>query len=344
MAGGSRPTQADVARLAGVSRQTVSLVVLDDPRVSPRSRAAVTSAMAQLNYRPNVAARALVSHHTEFLGIVFSDLANPFHAELAEALRAAADRLGFVPFISPVGQSADEEKVAINRFTEMAVDGLILVSPLSDNTTLEAVGAQVPTVIVTRNSGPANVDLVHADDRASAAQVTQHLLAAGYDPVVFLGYERRIEGDSSLARIDGYRAAMRRAARPEQVQIVTQGGVPQIVGGLAASLTRGFGLVCHNDLIALEAWAALAELGLEPGPDVGVAGFDDTGMARFPGVGLTSVNNGTTGFADTAVEMISQRLAGRTARREVVLPTHLIVRRSTLRDQPDRPPRPAQQR
>lgn len=331
MAGGSRPTQADVARLAGVSRQTVSLVVLNDPRVSPHSRATVMAAMAQLDYRPNIAARALVSHHTGFLGIVFSDLANPFHAELAEALRAAAERLGFVPFISPVGQSAEEEKVAINRFTEMAVDGLILVSPLATNHDLEEISERVPTVIVTRDSAPKTADLVHADDRSSARLVTEELLAAGYDPVVFLGVERRTPGDSSLARIAGYRQAMDHAARQARVEIVAQGAVSHIVAGLAAALDRGFGLLCHNDLIALEAWAALSELGLQPGPEVGVAGFDDTSMARFPGVGLTSVNNDTTGFADTAIEMISQRLAGRTGQRDVTLPTRVVVRRSTTR-------------
>lgn len=338
----ARPTQADVARLAGVSRQTVSLVVLDDARVSDHSREAVERAMAELGYRPNVAARALVSHRTGFLGIVFSDLANPFHAELAEALRAAADELGFVPFISPVGQDAAEELVAINRFIEMAVDGLILVSSLLGTDELQAVAAQVPTVIVTRSAGPDNADLVHADDLASARAVTTHMVGAGYRPVIFLGFERHIEGDSSLARIKGYRQAMESAssAAPAtarhmlaaRVENVTTRPTADVVGELVCELGSGFGLVCHNDLIALEAWAAIAEAGLEPGPDVGIAGFDDTGMAHFPGVGLTSVNNGTTGFADNAVQMITERLATRTQRRELTLPAHLVARRSTQRN------------
>jgi len=222
--------------------------------------------------------------------------------------------------------------VAIDRFIEMAVDGLILVSSLLGTDELQAVAAQVPTVIVTRSAGPDNADLVHADDRASARTVTEHMLDAGYDPLVFLGYERPIEGDSSLARVEGYRAAMAVSGRPIRMENVNTTPTAEVIRALVGELGSGFGLVCHNDLIALDAWAALSESGLEPGHDVGIAGFDDTGMARFPGVGLTSVNNGTADFADNAVQMITERLAGRTARRELVLATQLMARRSTRRN------------
>lgn len=102
MSRGSRPTQVDVARLAGMSRQTVSLVVRDDPRVAEKSRRSVREAMRALGYYPNMAARVLAAHTTRVVGVVIAQLTNPFNAELAEALRGACERVGLVPFVSPV--------------------------------------------------------------------------------------------------------------------------------------------------------------------------------------------------------------------------------------------------
>ncbi|MGO1623391.1 LacI family DNA-binding transcriptional regulator, partial [Flaviflexus sp.] len=111
----SRPTQVDVAKMAGVSRQTVSLVVQRDPRVSDISRAAVEKAMKELGYRPNLSAQALAGRRTGFLGIVLSGLENTFHAELAEGLRRRGEERGLIPFVSVVSDSMEEQYAAAQR-------------------------------------------------------------------------------------------------------------------------------------------------------------------------------------------------------------------------------------
>ncbi|QGF22978.1 LacI family DNA-binding transcriptional regulator [Raineyella fluvialis] len=328
MATGTRPTQVDVARLAGVSRQTVSLVVLGDPRVSAVRRRAVQEAMEQLGYRPNIAARALATRRTGFVGISLSDLGNPFHADLVEELRRHCEAAGLIPFIAPVGEEPEEESVAVGRFLQMGVDGLILVSPLVPDRELADIGRQVPTILVTRNHGPATVDLVHTDDPEGARQAASQLIDAGYDPVVYVGFERGVNGDSSEARRRGYRAAMAEAGR-EPVEVHVDLTPKPMLAELVRQYSAGLGLCCHNDRIALEALGVLAEWGLEPGREAGVTGFDNTTIAGYPGVSLTSVDQATGEMARRVVELIGQRLDGRVERAEVVVPARLVVRRSS---------------
>ncbi|HMO11338.1 MAG TPA: LacI family DNA-binding transcriptional regulator, partial [Actinotalea sp.] len=282
----TRATQADVARRAGVSRQTVSLVVLGDPRVSPQRRAAVEAAMREVGYRPNAAARSLVRRRTGLLGVLVSGLVNPFLGELAEQLRVRAEEHGFVPLLATVAEDPESERRALERFLELRVDGLVLVSPLLDLSALEAVGSQVPTVVLTRNAGPPTVDLVHTDDVTGADRATEHLLAAGYAPVVLVGHQRQAYGDSSRARAEGYAEAMARVGltpRHADVDPLDHEGVRAVV----RELRSGTGLVCHNDLVALAALGAVVEAGLAVGRDVGVTGFDNTMLGGLPGIALT---------------------------------------------------------
>lgn len=331
-----RPTQVDVARLAGVSRQTVSLVARDDPRVSERRRDAVLAAMDTLGYRPNVAARALAARRTGFVGICLSDLVNPFHGELIELIRAQCEAVGLTPFIAPVGQDADEERVAVERFMEMNVDGLILVSPVADDDSLDRIGRQAPTVVVTRNAGPASVDLVHTEDQRGARMAVGRLLESGFGPVIYLGPDRRVKGDSSRARIRGYLDALAGSSRIDgglepRVELVKAGKAGPLVGRLVEQYGRGFGLCCHNDLIALEAIGNLQAFGLEPGHDVGVTGFDNVAISAYPGIALTTVDQSTARMASDAVDLLVQRVRGRSERTDIALPPRLVVRRSSER-------------
>lgn len=325
----SRPTQVDVAKRAGVSRQTVSLVVQNDARVSDASREAVLAAMKDLGYYPNFSAQSLAGRRTGFLGIVLSGLENSFHAELAEGLRRRGEERGLIPFVSVVSDSEDEQLKAASRFAEVNVDGLILVSPVLADGAISDLARRLPTVLVTRNTGPDDVDLVHSDDRRGAQAVVDHLAGAGYDPILYLGYERNVVGDSSTTRLAGYRAAM--ASKGLQSVFFDAGSRPlrEICVEIMERYDRGFSLACHNDLIAFQVVGILTELGLVPGVDYGIAGYDNTALSKFPGVSLTSVDQRTREMADSAVDLIVERTEGRTKSREIILPFELVVRRTT---------------
>lgn len=325
----SRPTQVDVAERAGVSRQTVSLVVQNDPRVSEGTRGAVEAAMAELGYHPNFSAQSLAGRRTGFLGIVLSGLENSFHAEIAEALRRRGEERGLIPFVSVVSDSVDEQMKAASRFAEVNVDGLILVSPMLADETISDLGQRLPTVLVTRNIGPEEVDLVHSDDLRGAQTVVAHLADAGYAPILYLGYERNIAGDSSTTRHAGYRTAME--AMGGEPVFLDAGARPleEICAEVVERYGQGFGLACHNDLVAFQAVGIFTELGLAPGVDYGIAGYDNTALSAFPGVSLTSVDQRTGEMAELSVDLIIERIKGRTQRRDITVPLELIERRTT---------------
>lgn len=325
-----RPTQADVARRAGVSRPLVSLVVRNDPRVSPERRAAVLDAMQELGYRANAAARSLVRSRSDLIGVVLPGFGNVFYGELAEALRTSGEDMGFVPLLASISEEEAREVSAIERFLELQVSGLILVSPLLELPALEAYGALVPTVVLTRNGAPATVDLVHSDDRANARNLTEHLVARGYDPVLYVGYERAAAGDSSRERRHGFQEAMRAAGRPAPTFTATRRGAePERIAELEARLVPGAGIVCHNDRVAISMATRLEALGFRLGDDIGLAGFDNTALTHTLGISLTSVDPDVGAMASAAIELIESRIRDRTDAVEVTVPARLVERSST---------------
>lgn len=328
----SRPTQVDVAELAGVSRQTVSLVVQNDPRVSERTRRAVIAAMEALAYRPNASAQALAGRRTGFLGIVLSDLENGFHAELAEALRRSGDDRGFMSFVSAVSDSPDDQLRAADRLAEIDVDGLVLVSPTIAEEDIARLGRQLPTVVLTRNAGPDEVDIVHSDDVDGARAVVNHMAEAGYQELLYVGYSRSAPGDSSTARLEGYRLAVESLGQSPHVFDASRRPLEEICDEIVAAHGRGFGVSCHNDLLAFQTLAILGARGLTAGTDYGIAGYDNTALAGLPGVSLTSVDQKTGDMAALAADLIiDRRDSGRTAPRREMLPLTLISRRTTAR-------------
>lgn len=328
MSRGSRPTQVDVARLAGVSRQTVSLVVRDDPRVAEKSRRSVREAMRALGYYPNMAARVLAAHTTRVVGVVIAQLTNPFNAELAEALRGACERVGLVPFVSPVSDERGDVLVAVRRFLQLGVDGLLLVSPLATDEELDEIGRQVPTVVLIRNAGPASVDLVRVDDAAGGRLVAEHLVASGYCPVVHVGSDRYVHGDSTSERRAGYRLVMASIGQ-EPMEISMDGAdLKETIARLVVR-NRRFALCCHNDVTAFAATGCIRALGLRPGANVGITGFDDTSISSLPGIGLTTIHAGIPDIARCAVDVLGERCEGRRQPRDVVLPHSLVVRGSS---------------
>lgn len=329
---GLRPTQVDVANLAGVSRQTVSLVVREDPRVSEQKRNAVHEAMARLGYHANLSARALASRRTRFIGIVLSIMDNPFHAQLVELIRERCEKANLIPLITPVGENPTEERKATNRYLDLDVDGLILVSPLMSEEEIREIGARTPTVLVTRNVGPENVDLVHTDDLAGGRMAAQHLIDVGYEDVIFLGYDRPVHGDSSVLRLQGYEEVMKKSGKRAASLLRGKEAIPDAARQLLTRFGAGTGIACHNDMIALEVFGVLSEFGLAPGKDVGIVGYDNTQISSLSAISLTSIDQRVDEIAGKSLAFLIERIEqGRAVREDLSLPSTLIPRGSTIR-------------
>jgi DNA-binding LacI/PurR family transcriptional regulator len=267
----------DVAKLAGVSHQTVSRVINGSPQVRPATRERVLAAMAELDYRPNSAARALVTGRSRTLGVVSFDTTLYGPASTLYAIERAAHDAGY--FIMTVSLEAlDRESVlsAVDRLRLQGVDGILVIAPLkgAGEALVNLPSSGLPLVAV--EAGPAGaLPVVAVDQIAGAELATRHLLELGHATVAHIaGPPDFLEAE---LRIEGWRAALA-AAGAEAPPVLAGDWSPrsgyEITQGLLRD-GRPSAVFVANDQMALGALRALHEAGHEIPGQVSVVGFDD---------------------------------------------------------------------
>jgi DNA-binding LacI/PurR family transcriptional regulator len=325
-----------VARVAGVSRATVSRVVNDSPRVRPDVRLTVESAIRQLGYTPNRAARSLVTRRSDSIAVVITEptgrlFADPFFPRLVRGVSAElASRDLQLVLLMP--EPADEERT-IRYLTGGHVDGALLVSLHGDDPTPAALAARsVPVVFVGRPPLGADVSYVDVDNRQGAHRATDHLLRSGCRRVV------TVAGPADMAvgvdRVTGYRDALQAAGRGGDELVETgdftyEGGASAMERLLRAAPDLD-GVFCASDLMAAGALGVLLAAGREVPGDVRLVGFDDSPLAATTRPPLSSVGQPIEEMGREAVRLLLDEIdrRGRPPRR-VVLATDLVLRASS---------------
>ncbi|KPL83436.1 LacI family transcriptional regulator [Thermanaerothrix daxensis] len=330
------PTIREVAARAGVSPTTVSHVINNTRFVSPEARERVLQAMEELGYRPNVLARSLRRGETRTLGLILPDSANPFFAEIARAIEDAAFHEGYNVILGNSENELEKERLYVDVLITKQVDGLIFVAAGDRSQSLEdLVGRGVPVVVVDRQLIALEVDTVLADNLQGGLLATRHLIRLGHRR---LGC---ITGPSHLTpsaqRVIGYRQALVEAGLPVDEDLIVRGDFSPRSGYLA---TRRLFTLAHpptaifacNDMMAIGALRALAELGRRVPEEVAVVGFDDIELASYTTPPLTTVRQDKVALGRAAVQLLLERIADRRlpARRQVI-PTTLIERETTRR-------------
>ena len=328
----ARPVMTDVARLAGVSQKTVSRVINDQPNVSADVRDRVTAAIEALGYRPNAAARALVTNRTRVLGIVTPGTAlyGP-SAQLFGIERAAWEAGYSVVIVSTLDGSVDELGRAVRQLLEHGVDGVVLAGPITADTLPEDLLRGIPAVSV---GDPVTGDLdcpaVMPDQAAGAGVATEHLLSLGHRTVWHLAGPA--SWWSATARTEGWRAALRSAGAP--VNSPLQGDWTARAGYEAGQeLARRpdvTAVFAANDQMATGLMRAFYEQGRHIPREVSVVGFDDAPDSEYLLVPLTTVRQDFAAITARAVAELVDLVAGRAATNRVtLLPVQLVVRGSS---------------
>lgn len=327
-------TQADVAREAGVSRQLVSLVVQNDRHVSEKRRTAVLEAMERLGYRPNWAAQSLASKSTGNFGLLVPSFANPFYGEFAESFTDAVRRKGFTTSLAVSLENEEFEGKGIERFIELRVDGLAIISPKIDHKELEKVAKLLPVCLVSNNSAPKNCDLVHTKDFEAVKLATKHLASNGYKNLVYLGMFRSIPGDTTHERIRGYKAAMEELGKEQSITVILIDDSPSLSARqVIDEFGPDTGVIAHNDLVAIELLMAVHNAGYVPGKDIGITGFDNTRISAMPEISLTTVDQQLDRMAEKTIDLLISRGSNlRISQRDIILEPELIERASTRID------------
>jgi len=325
------PTILDVAEEAGVSKSLVSLVMRDSDRVSASSREAVLEAASKLGYRPNAAARTMVRQRSYVIGVLISNLHNPFFADVIDGIDMTATDSGYRSILTTGNRVAGRERLAVGTLLEMRVDGLILVSPSFHKDFAIEAAKSVPTVLIGKATRAPTVDSVTNDDRQGAAMVVDHLVDLG---------QRRIAhidggiGAGSKPRRTGYQRAMRRHGLETEIQSV-QGGFTEEEGSagmrrLRANGARPTAVFVANDLAAIGVLEVLRSEGLSVPGDISVVGYDNTAMAASHRIGLTTIDQPRHDMGRMAAGIILARInQDSTTASHVILPPKLVVREST---------------
>lgn len=336
-----RPTIDDVARRAGVSKSLVSLVVRGEARVGAERHAAVLRAVAELGYRPNAMAQGLVQKRTRIVGVLVSDLSNPFFADVIAGIQARARTLGYRVLMNTGDRIQQHEDEAIETLLQLRVDGLILGSPMMESAQVVRASKELPVVVVGRPARAASVDSVSADDAAGALAVVEHCASLGHRRIAHIDGG---EGAGALERRRGYEAAMRKLKLQDLIAIsggaYTESGGHQGARELLERHPRPTAIFAANDLAAIGALNAIEESGLRVPQDISLVGYDNTSLAAMRHLSLTTVHQPRHDIGQMAMDLLVERIRGvRVKPRRVFLAPTLVVRSTTAQPPKERTPR-----
>jgi LacI family transcriptional regulator/LacI family repressor for deo operon, udp, cdd, tsx, nupC, and nupG len=335
-----RPTMGDVARLAEVSKATVSAVLNGTGMVKDSTRARVLEAIGLLNYRAGpVLSGHAYTHGPKSLGLVIKEVDNPYYAEIALGVRTVAEEQGYTLLVASSEGVYESERRAVDLLRAKGIDGLIVtpvLDELADLTHLfDLKRRNFPFVLLEQVIG-VRASLVDVENVDASRRATEYLIAHGHTHLVhFMGPTYSMHAQE---RADG----ARRACSASHLVFTDEHIIPagaHLADGYRAGLAyfrdrepseRATAVTCFNDLVAVGLCRALAELGIRVPDDVSVIGFDDIPLAEYMSVPLTTVRMPKARMGALAAQMLIQHVESQAVLppQRATLESELIVRAS----------------
>lgn len=298
-------TILDVARLAKVSKSTVSNVIRDAKGIAPQTIARVRAAIDELGYRPNVLARQLVQQRTNVLGVVVGDLANPFFSEMTKQIERYAGQHGYQVMFCNTQIDQHVELAGLRALLDYRIAGLIFLAYAGDaESTRLVTTSRVPALFLTCSADWG--DVVSPDDEKGGRIATEHLLALGHRRIAYVT-DTSVEDAADHGRQAGYRDAMAKAGLPVAVHRWQE---EASIEKLLLGDDRVTGVFCSNDFGAIELLDAADRLGIRVPQDLSVVGFDDVTLASLRRINLTTVAQPKEMMARIAVTTVASRITG----------------------------------
>lgn len=309
--GARRPTINDVAQHAGVSKSLVSLVMRNAPQVSPARREAVWKAAREIGYRPNTVARSLVEGRTRTVGVIVSDLRNPWYVDILDGFRRVLRADGFRVLIGGGQIEHRVDSTVADAFLDLRVEGLCVVGTLPYDEGLAEAVKSVPAVVASSHSYELPyVDSVVNDDESGSRQATEHLIGLGHRDIAHIG--GGTDGVAA-ARHRGYEQAMREHGLAEQIRVewcdYDEESGYTAARRLLSAADRPTAIVALNDLACVGALSAADEAGLVVPTDLSLVGYDNTNLAALSHLSLTSIDPHSEGIGQLAARRILARIS-----------------------------------
>ncbi|EMK6903523.1 substrate-binding domain-containing protein [Vibrio cholerae] len=327
-------TIKDVAREAGVSVATVSRVINKSPKASQASIDAVTSAMHKLGYRPNAAARALVNQSTNTIGVLVSDVSDPFFGTLVKAVDTVAHREGKHLLIGNGYHRAEEERRALELLINSRCDALVIHSKALPDEELIEYANEVKTLVLINRHIPQLADrCISLDNQKGAYLATDFLIRQGHRNIACISSSHQIEDADQ--RIAGYQQALSEhginlsSSYIEKASPDSEGGEQAMTNLLVKSLPFT-AVVAYNDNMAAGAMLVLEENGHSVPEHVSVIGFDDALISRYLRPRLTTVRYPIQLMAEKATQLALALATDAPRENDPMIFSPTIVRRDSV--------------
>jgi DNA-binding LacI/PurR family transcriptional regulator len=311
----ARVTLLDVARHCGVSRATVSLVLNDSPLVAAKTRDRVRQAMTELGYVYNRAAASLRTQHSDAIGVVLTNITNPYFAEFATGVQDILTSSGTVPLLAVSGEDRDLQHRLVKSLVERNVDGIVLIPAHGTTPNDLPELLSTPLVLMARRLNGMDVDYVGAQNRDGGYAAAEHLYSHGCRRIAFVGgyadssaRDERASGVAEFLNDHGL-------TLNSELSVVSEPARPQAREATLRLLTKDpqvDGIVCFSDVVAFGVLDAIADTGRTVGSDVRVIGFDDVHDAGLNRPSLSSVAVPARETGRRAAQLVLERAAGST--------------------------------
>jgi LacI family transcriptional regulator len=330
-------TITDLAREAGVSKSTVSLVVRGSRLIRPETAERVREAAARLGYVYNRRAAELRQKSSNIIGVIINDLSNPFFAELLVGMERRLGEAGYVCLMAHTDERLDLQEKVLASMREHHAAGIILCpvfeTSVSVQETVESWG--IPLLVVIRPLTNGRFDFAGADNEAGTCLATEHLIAQGHKRIAFLG--RAGAGLVYERRLAGYNRAMKKhklGVDPAWLIDVppTRAGGRDGIRQVLDLRNAPRAAVCYNDIVAFGALSGLGERGLQAGRDFSLIGFDGVAATEHSNPPLSTMDVEPGALGQTAADVLLRRIRapGSAPVRHLALP-RLVVRQSSVK-------------
>ncbi|WP_409309755.1 LacI family DNA-binding transcriptional regulator [Pectobacterium sp. B1J-3] len=329
-------TIKDIAKHAGVSVSTVSLVLRNSPLVADKTRLKVRQIMTDLDYVYDRSASSLRSQRSGVIALSINELSNPYFARLASSVEQAFHHRDMTIFMSDVREDTIRQTQFIEKIREHKIDGLILcpvhnTDPVQLKKQLDR--AKLPCILISRNLNESGLDYVGYDHKKGIYLATKHLLECGHKRISFIGSCKTTWVGNQ--RLQGYKQAIDEFNGTFNQDYIIEGeltrhaGIDMIKHALALT-PPPTAAVCANDLVAFGVMLGLRRMGIEPGKNFAVTGNDDIPEAALWLPDLTSVAADFDKMGEIAADMLLQRLQDPDYPQQCVnVPIHLNIRASS---------------
>lgn len=333
---GGMTTIRDVAQRAGVSVATVSHVVNESRIVSPDTKERVLAAIAELRYRPHGVARSLRRSKTGTIGVIISDITNPFFADLVRgiehAIQVLDSRINYI--LSNTDEDGHKERLALDVLLEKRVDGLVIAPAGGNQSYLADMAARrIPMVFVDRVLPRVEADAVIVNNIAPTLRILDHVIGLGHRRIALL--KATLHANSIEERVQGYRQALAENGLEFDPALVHE-SASTIADAFAAgsrilgTVPRPDAVFCTNNFMTLGMMRAVHALGLRCPQDIAIAGFDDFPWADSFNPQLTTIAQPSYSMGEEAIRLLIERMSKRRTGPaiRVTLGAELVVRES----------------